>query len=586
MDITEYPRPLRDTGVGFHWFPDERHYDKSVLDVFLPRLTAMGTSWLVLPSTLDRPVPEYFVKSLLGASIEPVIKITTAYICPVNQRHLRRLCETYAHWGVHYMLIFDQPNLVRQWGPAQQVGGQEGCPPNPHPSSPKIGRGGRGERGQAKPQEREGGGEGIPLVGAQCIAPLPSFPLRKPERKQWDASNLPDHFMDYLLPCLETMFTVNDIVPVFTPLAPEGDYHDLEFLKKCLDIINSRGKDYLYSKLAIGIHNYAGNKPLTWGKGGQASWPCAQPYRCPPGCENHCGFYMFEWYDEIVRERVGHSLPLICAGNGVLVGCHEHDYYPAIDQALHAKRSLKMSQMLMHGQVPAYIFNNAFWVLSAEHGNELAKHRWYTPDGKPVLPQSIAMLEDMPKQERPPAIGAPKSLRVLMADNKVVTMDIEEYVKGVVPQEMGSGKPLEALKAQAIAARSYAAAAVRHPRHGGAAVCTTTHCQVWSPRRYQDTDQAVNETKGAVVTYNGEIVSTYYFGHCDGHTRNSEDVWRRALPYCRSVPCICGYKTMYGHGIGMCQRGAIAMAEQGATCEEIIKYYYTGVTIVGSVSSP
>ncbi len=519
MEIAKYPRPPRDTGVGFHWFPDEQHYGKSVLDAFLPQLIAMGTSWLVLPSTLDRPIPEYSIKSLLGANIEPVIKINTTYDCCPDQQHLRRLCETYAHWGVHYISIFDQPNLMREW-------------------------------------------------------------------KQWNALDLPDCFMDYLLPCLETMFAINDIVPVFTPLAPEGNYHDLEFLKRCLDVVNSKGKDYLYDKLAIGIHNYAANKPLTWGKGGQADWPCAQPYRCPPGCENHCGFYMFEWYDEIVRERAGHSLPFICAGNGVLVGCREHDYYPSIDETLHARRSLEMGQMLMRSQVPAYIFNNAFWVLSAEDRSDFAKYRWYTPDGKPALPQSIAMLKGMPKQTRRPATTAPKSLRVLITDNKIVTMDMEEYSKGVVRQEMGPGKPLEALKAQAIAARSYAAAAVRRPRHGDAAVCTTTHCQVWSPRRYEDTNRAVDETTGAVVTYDGDIVSTYYFGHCDGQTRNSEDVWRRALPYCRSVPCICGYKTMYGHGIGMCQRGAMAMAEQGATCEEIIKYYYTGVTIVGNVAPP
>jgi hypothetical protein len=158
-------------------------------------------------------------------------------------------------------------------------------------------------------------------------------------------------------------------------------------------------------------------------------------------------------------------------------------------------------------------------------------------------------------------------------------MALDEYLKGVVPTEMGLKKPLEALKAQAIAARSYAATTRRHARDGFD-MCTTTHCQVWRPKnRYPDSDRAVDETAGKVVTYNGGLVGTPYFGHCDGHTRSSEEVWASPVAYCRSVPCDCGYKELYGHGVGMCQRGAAAMAAQGAPAEAILKHYYTGVEI-------
>jgi len=173
----------------------------------------------------------------------------------------------------------------------------------------------------------------------------------------------------------------------------------------------------------------------------------------------------------------------------------------------------------------------------------------------------------------------PETLRVQLPEGRIEEIPLEEYLKGVIPAEMGLKKPPEALKAQAIVSRSFAVSTRRHAREGFD-VCTTVHCQVWKPeKRYADADRAVEETAGQVTTYKGRIVGTHFFAHCDGHTRNSEDVWSKAVPYYRSVPCICGYTKLYGHGVGMCQRGAAAMARQGATAEEIIRHYYTGVQI-------
>jgi hypothetical protein len=144
---------------------------------------------------------------------------------------------------------------------------------------------------------------------------------------------------------------------------------------------------------------------------------------------------------------------------------------------------------------------------------------------------------------------------------------------------MGLQKPIEALKAQAIASRAFAISTRRHAREGFD-VCITTHCQVYKPKnRYADSDRAVDETIGQVVTRSGKIVGAPFFGHCDGHTRNSEEVWSSAVSYLRSVPCICGYTELYGHGVGMCQRGAAAMAQEGSTAEEILKHYYAGTEI-------
>ena len=75
----------------------------------------------------------------------------------------------------------------------------------------------------------------------------------------------------------------------------------------------------------------------------------------------------------------------------------------------------------------------------------------------------------------------------LTPDGIVVVMTLDEYIKGVLPREMPPYWPREALKAQAVAARSYAASARRHAE-AGADVCTTTHCQVWSRVHYETTD--------------------------------------------------------------------------------------------------
>ncbi|MFP3897426.1 MAG: SpoIID/LytB domain-containing protein, partial [Anaerolineales bacterium] len=172
----------------------------------------------------------------------------------------------------------------------------------------------------------------------------------------------------------------------------------------------------------------------------------------------------------------------------------------------------------------------------------------------------------------------PGTIRVLMPDDSVVEMRMDEYLKGVVPREMPPHWPAEALRAQAVAARTYASTCHRHSDKG-ADVCTTTHCQVWGPTRYETTDQAVDETHGVAATYDGYLIHAFFFAHCDGETRASEDVWSAYLPYCRPVECSCGKDEMYGHGVGMCQWGAQALAEAGKSYEEILKHYYTDIDV-------
>lgn len=168
-----------------------------------------------------------------------------------------------------------------------------------------------------------------------------------------------------------------------------------------------------------------------------------------------------------------------------------------------------------------------------------------------------------------------RTVLVEHSDGSVERMNIDKYAKGVLPYEMATGWPLEALKAQAVAAKSYALAAGR--------VYTDTRSQVYGPLRCRDTDAAVKAVRGIYLAHQGQIIMPFYFAHCPGRTRSPYEAgWNRVAnrPYLRGVPCECGRRSYYGHGIGMCQRGAQAMAQRGIAYDKILKHYYRGVQLL------
>jgi hypothetical protein len=174
-----------------------------------------------------------------------------------------------------------------------------------------------------------------------------------------------------------------------------------------------------------------------------------------------------------------------------------------------------------------------------------------------------------------------RTIRVLMEDGTVVVMQLEEYLRGVVPGEVPALWPEEALKVQAVAARTYAQRAIDHPRHHPRAdICTTVHCQHHDASRvHERTDEAIKATQGIILLHNGKAATAVYSARCGGLTRTNEDVWKSSpVSYLRSVSCPdTGEK--FGHGVGMCQNGARVFAEQGKPFDEILKHYYQGITL-------
>ena len=138
-------------------------------------------------------------------------------------------------------------------------------------------------------------------------------------------------------------------------------------------------------------------------------------------------------------------------------------------------------------------------------------------------------------------------------ENKVEKMDIEEYLYGVLSSEMPSTFDEEALKSQAIAARTYVIYKLENnitSGHKNATVCTNSaHCQAytsydkleqikgekWIKSDYIKVKKAVDDTKGQIITYEGKVIVPLYFSTSSGKTENSKDVFSTQYPYLVSV---------------------------------------------------
>lgn len=156
-------------------------------------------------------------------------------------------------------------------------------------------------------------------------------------------------------------------------------------------------------------------------------------------------------------------------------------------------------------------------------------------------------------------IEAPAKVALwLTEEEKTVTLDFETYVTRVVASEMPSNFETEALKAQAVAARTYAMSKIHTYEsqgaasdvHPAAALCDTTHCQAyhtekelierheegWEKTGWKKIKKACKETAGELLYYDGKLVSQpLFFSSSGGQTENSEDVFLSAVPYLVSV---------------------------------------------------
>lgn len=117
--------------------------------------------------------------------------------------------------------------------------------------------------------------------------------------------------------------------------------------------------------------------------------------------------------------------------------------------------------------------------------------------------------------------------------NVINVVNIDDYVKGVLPYEMSPTWSLEALKAQAVCARTYALWQTKHYASYRFDVCSTTDCQVYQGANLASalSDRASEETAGIAAMYGGKYAETYYCSANGGASESSENVWSNPLPY-------------------------------------------------------
>lgn len=159
-------------------------------------------------------------------------------------------------------------------------------------------------------------------------------------------------------------------------------------------------------------------------------------------------------------------------------------------------------------------------------------------------------------------------------------LPIELYLLGVVPAEMPTSWNIEAHKAQAIAARSYAVANLNKRGSKGYDLVDTPLDQAYGGASAENkkTNQAVVDTKGVVITYKGKVVPAYYHSSSGGKTQNSGAAWAKNVPYLHSVKGYDDNVKKNGHGIGMSQHGANNLAKKGYSAYDILKYFYKDIS--------
>ncbi len=167
-------------------------------------------------------------------------------------------------------------------------------------------------------------------------------------------------------------------------------------------------------------------------------------------------------------------------------------------------------------------------------------------------------------------------------------LPIESYLKGI--GEVSNGDPVEKIRTIIVLARSYATfyitVAEKFPGKpydlDDSPEVSQKYLGYGFELRSKDIAKAVEDTSGLVVTYKGKLVKTPYFSTTNGtKTKSAKDVWGWTdTPYLVPVSdAHCKATAFAGHGVGLSGCGATALANQGKSFKEIIKYYYTGVEI-------
>ncbi len=168
-------------------------------------------------------------------------------------------------------------------------------------------------------------------------------------------------------------------------------------------------------------------------------------------------------------------------------------------------------------------------------------------------------------------------------------LDIEEYLKGVVAAEIPPDWKFEALKAQAVASRTYALYQKQSAGNKLYHILATVDSQVYSGNRVErpQTVRAVRETRGIVITYQGKIIPAFYHSSCGGHTENAAELWGIDEPYLKGVDCDCQEISKYGQWEKRVPLSQVigALRKQGYRLHDILDMSIGDITPAGRVKT-
>jgi stage II sporulation protein D len=191
---------------------------------------------------------------------------------------------------------------------------------------------------------------------------------------------------------------------------------------------------------------------------------------------------------------------------------------------------------------PGVPYRNSGWFVGWAPANEprLALVVWVkTGEGK----QAAALAGQILRRYLAPGSQHAAPLRVQVrprGDGPAVVrlVELEDYVAGVLAGEAGELTQPEALKAMAVAARSFAIRSRGRHAAEGFDLCSLTHCQVYTSQAPEERFRAAaRATAGQVLRFNGEVIRAYYTGNCGGHSQSAANVWPdQAAPYLPAQP--------------------------------------------------
>ncbi len=168
-------------------------------------------------------------------------------------------------------------------------------------------------------------------------------------------------------------------------------------------------------------------------------------------------------------------------------------------------------------------------------------------------------------------------------------LDIEDYLRGVLASEIPAGWEYEALKAQAVAARTYALYQKKMAGRRTYHIVATVNGQVYEggQREYAREAQAIEDTRGLVIVYQGEIIPAFYHSSCGGQTESADELWGIDAPYLKGVDCECQRISQYGIWEKRIGLGKIvnALRHQGLRLNDVLDMSIKGITPAGRVKA-